>query len=140
MLKSDCTHKECSLLPGFQPEIIYKYPQKDSKALEINNILASICFPNSIKVCVLDKEDSVFTVKNYRSCFTNQVGDRFYSMMYHIYVKMSCNDFFNIYGSDLFEKLSMEFKSEVKKEVNKKNKLINEINSKNFFIFHIAFA
>ena len=133
MLKSDCTHKECSLLPGFQPEIIYKYPQKDSKALEINNILASICFPNSIKVCVLDKEDSVFTVKNYRSCFTNQVGDRFYSMMYHIYVKMSCNDFFNIYGSDLFEKLSMEFKSEVKKEVNKKNKLINEINSKKFF-------
>ena len=46
---------------------------------------------------------------------------------------MSCNDFFNIYGSDLFEKLSMEFKSEVKKEVNKKNKLINEINSKKFF-------
>ena len=133
MLKSDCTHKECSLLPGFQPEIIYKYPQKDSKSLEINNILASICFPNSIKVCLLDKEDSVFTVKNYRSCFTNQVGDRFYSMMYHIYVKMSCNDFFNIYGSDLFEKLSMEFKSEVKKEVNKKNKLINEINSKKFF-------
>ena len=133
MLKSDCTHKDCSLLPGFQPEIIYKYPQKDSKSLEINNILASICFPNSIKVCLLDKEDSVFTVKNYRSCFTNQVGDRFYSMMYHIYVKMSCNDFFDKYGSDLFNKLSMEFKSEVRKDVNKKNKLLNGINSKKYF-------
>ena len=25
-LKSDCDHAECSFLPGFQPEIIYKYP------------------------------------------------------------------------------------------------------------------
>jgi len=132
-LKADCTHEECSLLPGFQPEIIYKYPQKDSKALEINNILASICFPNSIKVCLLDKEDSVFTVKNYRSCFTNQVGDRFYSMMYHIYVKMDFINFFNKYGSDIFTKLSMEFKSDVKKEVDKKNKLLKEIKSKKYY-------
>ena len=58
-LKANCAHLECSFLPGFQPEIIYKYPQKDSKELEIDNILASICFPNSIKVCLIDKEDSL---------------------------------------------------------------------------------
>ena len=124
---------ECSFLPGFQPEIIYKYPQKDSKELEIDNILASICFPNSIKVCLIDKEDSLITLKNYRSYFTNQVGDRFYSMIYHIYVKMNYNDFFNKYGSDLFNKLSMEFKIEDKMDEEKKNKLLNKINSKKYF-------
>ena len=132
-VKADCCHKECSLLPGFQPEIIYKYPERDSKALEINNILASICFPNSIKVCFSKKEDQISTVKNYRSCFTNQVGDRFYSMMYHIYVRMNYSDFCEKYGADLFTKLSMECCSEVSKEVEKKTKLLNEINSRNYF-------
>ena len=132
-IKAECAHDECSLLPGLQPEIIYKYPKKDSKTLEINNILASICFPNSIKVCFSDKEESVSTVKNYTSCFTNQVGDRFYSMMYHIYVKMNFVDFFNTYGNDLFTKLSMEFKSKAKKEVSRKDKILNKINSKKYF-------
>ena len=29
--QAECTHIMCSMLPAMQPEIIYKYPEKDSK-------------------------------------------------------------------------------------------------------------
>jgi len=130
--KAYCGQKLCSSIPSFQPEIIYKYPQKDSQALEINNILASICFPNSIKVCFCDKEDIIYTPKNNRSCLTNQVGDRFYSMMYYLYVRMTYKDFCLKYGSDLFEKITMDYSDEVSLEVEKNVKLIQEINLREF--------
>ena len=85
----DCGHKFCSILPSFEPDIIYKYPEKDSKELELNsNLISVICFPNWIKLCFFEDEDKIFTLKNYRSCFTNQVGDRYYSIMYHFYIRM----------------------------------------------------
>ena len=34
---SICNHKQCSMLPAMQPEIIYRYPLKDTKSLELNN-------------------------------------------------------------------------------------------------------
>ena len=40
-----------------QPEIIYKYPKEDIKGLEINNLAASICFPNGIKMCYEEDEE-----------------------------------------------------------------------------------
>ena len=131
-IKADCGEKLCSSLHSFQPEIIYKYPQKDSQTLEINNILASICFPNLIKVCLCDKEDKIFTPKNNRSCFTNQVGDRFYAMMYYLYVRMTNKDFCLKYGSDLFDKLSKECSNEENTEDENNSKLIQEISSRKF--------
>ena len=131
-IKAFCGQNLCSSLPSFQPEIIYKYPQKDSQTLEINNILASICYPNSIKVCFCDKEDKIYTPKNSKSCFTNQVGDRFYSMMYYLYVRMTNKDFCFKYGSDLFAKLTMECSSEVSMEVEKNINSIHEINSRKY--------
>ena len=95
---SDCNHNYCSILPAMQPEIIYKYPKKDIKGLEINNLAASICFPNGIKVCYENNEDTIKTVKNYRSSFTNQVGDRFFAVTYHFYSKMKNNEFENGYN------------------------------------------
>lgn len=32
-----CSHKECSILPSYKPEILYKYPPKDTKCYELNN-------------------------------------------------------------------------------------------------------
>ena len=91
--QSECKHFVCSLLPAMQPEIIYKYPKEDIKGLEINNLAASICFPNGIKVCYQEDEESIKTVKNYRSSFTNQVGERFFAVIYHFYLKMKNCDF-----------------------------------------------
>ena len=130
--KAYCGQKLCSSLPSFQPEIIYKYPQKDSQTLEINNILASICYPNSIKVCFCDKEERIFTPKNSKSCFTNQVGDRFYAMMYYLYVRKTNKDFCLKYGSDLFAKITMDCSNEVSIEVEKDIELIQDINSRKF--------
>jgi len=48
---SPCGHSECSLLPAMKPEIIVRYPLKDTKTLELNNLAATICFPTGIKVC-----------------------------------------------------------------------------------------
>ena len=95
--KAECDHFLCSYLPAMQPEIIYKYPQKDIKGLEINSLAASICFTNGIKVCYEDSEDCIKTVKNYRSSFTNQVGERFFAVVYHFYLKMKNCDFENLY-------------------------------------------
>ena len=127
---ADCEHKECSLFPAFEPEIIYKYPEKDSKELEVNNILASVCFPNNIKICYSNDEDKIYTVKNYRTCLTNQVGDRFYAMMYFFYVKMINKDFTIEYNIHLMEKLLNKYNE----ENNEKNEIdiINEINNRKY--------
>jgi len=83
--QSECKHFVCSLLPAIQPEIIYKYPKEDIKSLEINNLAASICFPNGIKVYHQEDEDSIKTVKNYRSSFTNQVG-KYFLLLFIIFI------------------------------------------------------
>ena len=129
---ADCGHEECSSLPSFEPEIIYKYPEKDSKDLELNNLLASICFPNSIKVCYSTEEDEINTKKNYRTCFTNQVGDRFYSLMYHFYIKMTNNDFFTNYNSKLIEYISIKCSDKINEDIESKTKLIKEINKRDY--------
>jgi hypothetical protein len=90
---AECNHFLCSFLPAMQPEIIYKYPKEDSKGLEINNLAASICFPNGIKLCYEEKEENIKAVKNYRSFFTNQVGDRFFVVTYHFFLKKKNNEF-----------------------------------------------
>ena len=129
---ADCQHKECSLLPAFEPEIIYKYPEKDSKELEINNILASICFPNNIKICYCNEEEKIYTLKNYRTCFTNQVGDRSYAVMYHFYKRMKNNDFYKEYKTSLMEKMTIKYSGEINENVEEKTELINEINHKKY--------
>ena len=129
---SDCGHEVCSSLPGFEPEIIYKYPEIDSKELEINNMLASICFPNSIKVCYSNEEDKISSVKNYSCCFTNQVGDRYYGMTYHFYARLTNNDFCKNYNTNLFEKIATKYSGEIDENLDSKTKIINDINSRKY--------
>ena len=129
---ADCGHGECSLLPAFEPEIIYKYPEKDEKDLELNNISASICFPNSIKVCYCEEEEKIYALKNHRSCFTNQTGDRFYAMMYHFYVRMNNKDFYKNYDKSLLESITMKYSDEIGENLEKKISLINNINGKKY--------
>ena len=92
-----CRHEECSKLPAIEPEIIYKYPEKDTKELEISNIIAHFGFPNFIKICIHKDESKIIPGNSYKTCLTNQVGDRYYVMLFHFYVKMKLNDFYNKY-------------------------------------------
>ena len=89
---SPCGHSECSLLPAMKPEIIARYPLKDTKTLELNNLAATICFPTGIKVCY--SEESPSMIKDYVTPITNQKGERYYMMTYHFYHKVM-NDIYS---------------------------------------------
>ena len=70
-----------------QPEIIYRYPLKDTKTLELNNLAATICFPTGIKVCY-DNEKGPGIINDYVTPITNQKGERYYMITYHFYLRM----------------------------------------------------
>ena len=110
----NCRHEECSLLPAIEPELIYKYPAKDDKDLEISNIAASLCFPQNIKICFCEDESKVLPEKNYKTCLTNQMGDRFYTMINHFFIRMTIDDFCQKYQND-------EYIEKLKDIINSKN-------------------
>ena len=89
---ASCGHKDCSELPPMKPEIIYRYPLKDNKNLELNNLSATICFPTGIKMCYSEKENPK-QIKDYVAQITNQKGERYYMRTFHFYKKMSNIDF-----------------------------------------------
>ena len=89
---ASCGHSECSQLPPMKPEIIFRYPLKDTKNLELNNLAATICFPAGIKMCY--SEDSLpKKIDDYVAQITNQKGERYYMRTFHFYEKMSNIDF-----------------------------------------------
>ena len=89
---AQCQHEECSKLPGMKPEIIFRYPLKDTKTLELNNLAATICFPTGIKVCY-EENDQPKGIKDYVTSITNQKGERYYMMTYHFYLKMDTEEY-----------------------------------------------
>ena len=90
--KAQCQHEECSKLPGMKPEIIFRYPLEDTKALELNNLAATICFPTGIKVCYEEIKQPK-EIKDYVTSITNQKGERYYMMTYHFYLRMDTEDY-----------------------------------------------
>ena len=86
-----CGHEECSKLPSMKPEIISRYPLKDTKNLEMNNLAATICFPSGIKVCYSESKPCSF--KDYITPITNQKGERYYMMTHHFYRKIAREEF-----------------------------------------------
>ena len=139
-LQAECNHPFCSVLPAMQPELIYKYPEKDIRGLEINNLAASISFPNGIKVCYEKKENDIKTVKNYRSSLTNQTGERFFAVFYHFFLKMENAEFVKSYNiTPMKNKLSAyengittAFNDENTNEVYKKLKTYQELNNREY--------
>jgi hypothetical protein len=86
-----CGHDECSKLPSMKPEIIMRYPLKDTKNLEMNNLAATICYPSGIKVCY--SETKPYNIKDYITPITNQKGERYYMMTHHFYRKISREEY-----------------------------------------------
>ena len=94
---ADCNHEICSILPAMQPEIIYKYPQKNIHGLELSNLAASICFPNGIKTCYEDNKEKIEAMKSYKTTLTNQKGDIYFVMTFHFLYKMLNDEFCSKY-------------------------------------------
>ena len=92
-IPAECNHPNCSILPAISPEIVFKYPPKDRKELEINNVAASVCFPNGIKLCYEENEEYIIASKDFSSAFTSQIGDRFFAITYHFYLKKKNSEF-----------------------------------------------
>ena len=86
-----CEHPDCSQLPAMKPEILHRYPLKDLPDLEINNVLASICFPQGIKLCYDDSYPPA--IAPFLSSLTNQFGDRYYLMAYYFYLQLEIDEF-----------------------------------------------
>ena len=86
-----CGHADCAHLPSMKPEIIFRYPLKDTKTLELNNLAATICFPTGINVCY--SEDGPKKIQDYITPITNQKGERYYMRTLHLYRKMECEEY-----------------------------------------------
>ena len=91
-LPASCGHPECSKLPSMKPEIIMRYPLKDTKNLELNNLAATICFPTGVKMCY-SENDYPAKIEEYVTQITNQKGERYYMRTFHFYHKMQNIEF-----------------------------------------------
>ena len=125
-----CGHKECSSLPSTKPEIIYRYPLKDTKNLELNNLAATICFPLGIKVCY--NENGPGLIDDYVTRITNQKGERYYMLTFHYYLKMENNIYSNKYEinslKDHFRRFADDYINMTEKDMNKnKNKIEKDL-------------
>ena len=127
--EATCGHKVCSSLPAMQPEIIYRYPQKDTKNLELNNLAASICFPSGIKICY-EEENPIETVKNYSSSITNQQGDRYYMVTYHFFYKILNGQFVTKYSMYPIKYQTMKFCNDFYETIENDNELQEQISKK----------
>ena len=97
-IPSLCGHDECKVFYAMKPEIVMRYPLKDTKSLELNNLAATICFPNGIKVCYSDNEPPK-KMEDYVTQITNQKGERYYMKTFHFYHKMSNIEYGKIYDT-----------------------------------------
>ena len=113
-LPSECGDYECSLLPAMKPIIMYRYPQEELEELIIDNLKASLCFPNGIKVCYKDSCETKKRVNNFKIFSTNQFSNYFYGATYHFYLKMKNSEYSNKY-----KLTSMKHKLDNKNETDK---------------------
>ena len=136
-----CGHKECSELPSMKPEIIMRYPLKDTKNLELNNLAATICFPTGIKMCY-SQDEPPKQIKDYVTQITNQKGERYYMRTFHFYKKMSNMDFGKEYEVNPLKYTLMKFTDEnsLLKEEDFTEEITNNIQKKLDFCTELGFV
>ena len=113
MFPSSCSHRACSILNSMKPEILMRYPLKDSDEFEITDFAATLCFPTGIKICYTDSKPE--KMKDYSSLLTNKKGDRLYIMTYHFYLKMKKENFDKEYENLPLKKKAKDLDEKIKK-------------------------
>ena len=125
---SICNHEECSLLPSFNPEILYFY-KKDKINFELSNLISKMNFPLGIKICffndeVYNKTKKIYKYDNYMNIIRNEKGDNFYMVSIFYYQSMSLDEYNKKYNINPLKKY-IKFENEVDENG-------NEINQKDF--------
>ena len=121
-LMSLCNHIRCSKLEAMEPEIIYKYPLEDTKKLEINNLNASICFPNGIKVCYNQEKENIKIINNFSTKITNQFGERYYMVMFFFYREIDSLNYSKLYTNQPIKNYLKKFGENIFHTEKKKKK------------------
>ena len=113
-----CNHFLCSKLPSMKPSIIFSYPENPPN-IEINSLVASMCFPEGIKVChgnPMNPQETPPQLQNIITCITNQSADRFYLVSSTFYFKILIEQFnselykthpASIYKEELFKEVAL---------------------------------
>ena len=109
---SSCGHKNCSLLLSMKPELILTYFNKKSHiSQELNNLVANLCFPLGIKLCLEIpgdynnyNKDKKF-IQNSQNIFYNIIKNAkdeiFYMATLQYFFKMELKNFKGQYKFDL---------------------------------------
>ena len=93
LLSAPCEHKSCSIFKSLKPEIIMRYPLKDTDLLKISNFSSGMCFPSGIKLCYCENENKPKKMEDFMNIMTNDKGERYYIMTYHFYLRMEKKEF-----------------------------------------------
>ena len=82
---------------------------------------ASVCFPNGIKLCYEQNENNIKTVPNYTTYYTSGVGDKFFAVTYHFFLKMENKEFQNNYFMSSLRSQILTYQENKSKEIKKEN-------------------
>ena len=105
--------------------IIYKYPLKDSKDLELNNFCASICFPTGIKVCY--NQDRRSTYKSFCTNIVNHKGEKYYMTVFYFYHKMDTMTYNKTYSENPLKNYLRKFGDNIYHNQEEKEKLEKDL-------------
>lgn len=88
-----CGHKNCLGNPILKPTILRRFPLQDTKALEISEIISSLCFPYGVQICTSQKEEDFDSFPNHLVLNTNLEGVRFYTASQCLFLKYNASEF-----------------------------------------------
>ena len=89
---SQCNHKNCSMLPSYNSDIIFKYPFKDKSpnSFSLSELFANLSFPFGIKICL---ENGTSNQSDFFFVSTNQLNEQNYIYVHFTYLKMRFDEF-----------------------------------------------
>ena len=122
---SSCLHPICCKLLAMEPEIIYKYPLVDNNDLELNNLLASICFPTGIKICYNQERRSIY--KSFSTYIISQLKQKYYMTIYHFYRQLDSITYNKLYSDNPLKIYLRQFGDFTYKNKKEKEKLEKDL-------------
>lgn len=107
--QSQCGHPLCNKLPSYRPCIINQYQNKNSE-ISLNNTTANLCFPLGIKICLEQNQFNISTHKNICTLITTEQGTRFYLIVFYYYIKLSKEEFDEMYEANPIKEFNKSMK------------------------------
>ena len=137
--QADCNHPICNSLPSIDPEFIYFYQEESENKIDINELTASIIFPNGIKLCYEEDENKIKTIKNFINFFTDPKGNRNFAVTYHFYIRKNNTKFEQEqnmtpiqYEISKYKAMKEELNTEKEKEILKRLQILGKLGKKKY--------